>query len=318
MKIDRLFAIVMLIINRRRVSADELARYFEVSVRTIYRDIDSINMAGIPITAYPGKHGGFEIMDTYKIDRHLLTPDEIFSIVTALKGIGRSVNGTGAVGTAEKLKTLLPEEEKRRLARREETLIIDPSPWMYGGHHREKVESLREAIEENRVIAFTYTGNNAVTLERRAEPMTLMLKGNAWYLFGYCRLREDFRLFRVSRMKDIADTGERFDRRPQGYDPGGWEEFRGDRPMLELTLRFRPAAAARVEDFYRREQIERQEDGSLLVRAAYPEDEWVYGTLLSFGTDVEVLEPKRLRGLMRRRAREIQAIYEKNEPPEKP
>jgi predicted DNA-binding transcriptional regulator YafY len=317
-KIDRLFAIVMLIINRRRVSADELARYFEVSVRTIYRDIESINMAGIPVTAFPGKYGGFEIMETYKIDRHLLTPDEIFSIVTALKGIGKSVDGTGAMGTAEKLKTLLPEEERQRLARKEETLIIDPSPWMYGGHHREKVEFLRKAIDGNGVVAFTYTDNQGITLDRRMEPMTLMLKGNAWYLFGYCLLREDFRLFRVSRMKGVAETGELFTRRPQVYDPGGWDEFRGDKPLLELTLRFRPAAAARVEDFYRHEQIERLEDGSLLVRAAYPEDEWVYGTLLSFGGDLEVLEPERVRGLIRQRAAEIQANYGKKDGSGKP
>ncbi|TAL38661.1 MAG: YafY family transcriptional regulator [Spirochaetes bacterium] len=312
MKLDRLFAIVMLIVNRKRVSAEELARYFEVSVRTIYRDIDAINLAGIPIVAYPGKNGGFGIMESFKFDRHVLTPDEIFSIVTALKGVGASVAGKRARDTAEKLTTLLPPDERTRLKKREETIIIDSSPWMYPAHLKKRADEILRAIEECRVVGMSYVDGRGTTAKRAVEPMTLVLKGTVWYFFGYCRLRGDFRVFRISRIKSLRVTGERFARRPMEYSPEQWTDNWTSKPPLDLVLRFKPRARVRVEDYFLPAQVRRRKDGGFDVRTRYPEDEWVYGFLLSFGEDVEVLEPRRIRDLVRARAEKIHAIYEKD------
>jgi predicted DNA-binding transcriptional regulator YafY len=308
-KLDRLLAIVMLIINRKRVSAEELARYFEVSVRTIYRDIDAINLASIPIVAFPGKNRGFGIMESYKVDRHVLTPDDIFSIVTALRGVGASVAGRRARDTAEKLVTLLPEEERSRLKKREETIIIDSSPWMYPGHLKKRADEILRAIEECRLVAMTYMDGNGTALKRTVEPMTLVLKGTVWYFFGYCRLRRNFRVFRVSRIKTMRVTDERFIRRPSEYHPEHWSDGWSTKPGVELELRFAPRARVRVEDYFLPAQIRRGKDGGTLVRVSYPEDEWVYGFILSFGDDVEVLAPRRIRELIREKAARICSLH---------
>ncbi len=307
-KLHRLLALTMLLVNRDRVSAQELAEYFEVSPRTIYRDIETLCQAGIPVVSFQGARGGFGVMENYRLDRHVLSAGEMYAIVTALKGVGRTVGSGRARDLAEKIKALIPRQDLSHLDR-DRKFLLDLQPWAQNPRLRRKLEVLDRAIDETMLVSFAYTNVKGESGRRLVEPMTLILKGHLWYLHGFCRKRQDFRLFKLSRMRDLAVTGEVFTRRWCDLDDypldRAWDTGEPPPPLLEITLRFAPRVRVRVEDQFDADEIEVAADGSLLIKAVYPEEEWVYGLILGFGEDVEVLGPERLRREIAARGRRI-------------
>jgi predicted DNA-binding transcriptional regulator YafY len=310
MRLDRLLAITVMLINRKRMTAKELADHFEVSVRTIHRDIEAINLSGIPIASFQGTNGGFAIMENYKLDRQLLGTDDVLSIITALKGISTTMDDIKIQKTMEKIKGLIPQSEAGKLNGRNDQVIIDFSPWGSSARQKQKINIIRDAIEETRLISFAYTNARGENTRRCIEPMWIAFKGFAWYVYGYCRAKGDFRVFKLTRIKDLCMENERYTKKEiffeEYYSGKNWG---AGSPAANLLLRFKPAARSRVEDFYEEESIQVQEDGYLLVRVNYPEDEWVYGHILSFGDDVEVLEPAHIRVIIRERAGRICEMY---------
>ena len=308
MKIDRLLSIIIMLLNRDKIPAKELADKFEVSIRTIYRDIDTINQAGIPIISYQGNNGGFGIIDNYKIDRQLLTLKDIFSILSALKGINTTLEDTELDNAIEKITTLVPKEKSDMMKLHCEQLVIDVLPWGFTHKQKERIKLIHNSIIDNRVIDFIYSNTKNETIRRSVEPMTLIFKGYAWYLFGYCLIKKDFRLFRLSRMKDIKFLNQTFERKDVSYQAFTMPD-ENSLPMTELVLKFAPHLRTRVEDFFDEEGITIQDDGYLIVKTAFPEDEWVYSTLLSYGENVEVLHPPHIKKIILEKAKKIVLNY---------
>ncbi len=311
MKIDRLLSIIVYLLNRDLVSAAELARRFEVSVRTIQRDMDTINLAGIPVLGVQGREGGYGILDSYKMDRRLLTADDLFYIITALSGIDSSLGDRRIGDTLEKMKGLVPRSPGGSFQERQEKLRVDFRAFGGGTARREVFRVVQQAVETGRLLRMVYTNNRMEKLFRIVEPMTVVFTGRSWYLFAYCRLRGDFRLFRISRIREPGILEGAFRRRDMTYDRFLQErnpEVSG--AGLDLALRFAPEMAPLVEEFYPDEDRERGADGSVTVRTRLPEDGWLYGYILSYGRFVEVLEPIRLRGIIRESAEKIAKIYE--------
>ncbi|OHD10240.1 MAG: hypothetical protein A2086_00565 [Spirochaetes bacterium GWD1_27_9] len=306
MKLDRLFAITMLIINKKRVSALELSEYFEVSIRTIYRDIDSINMAGIPIVSYQGKNGGFEIIENFKFDKQLLTPKEITSIITALKGVGKTLGDDKINATMQKLQTLLPQQDADNYNNKKD-LIIDFSPYI-NNKQKQILNILREAIEKKLLINLGYMDANGELTNRFIEPMTLILKGNVWYFYGFCKNRDDFRMFRLSRIKKIELTNTVFKRKEINEEDVNFEAYWQRLKSVNLILKFNKRIRVKVEDFFESEHIKEDND-YLMVNINFPEDEWLYGFILSFGGDVEVIAPDYIRNIIKEKAKNILEKY---------
>jgi predicted DNA-binding transcriptional regulator YafY len=245
-------------------------------------------------------------MDTYKVDRQVLKPDEVLSIVAALKGVNSTLDDRRLQHIEEKMKTLIPQGAKGLW---DERIVIDFSSWGNNALIKEKVSLFRMAMEEDRIVHFFYTNVQGVAQERTVEPEKLILKGYMWYLYGYCRIRQDHRLFRLSRMRELRVGSETFVLRPMPVGEYLQGRQNSEVRFIHLVLRFSPRVRGRVEDFFEAEQVEVQEDGSLLVRVSYPEDEWVYGTVLSYGCDVEVLEPAHLREILCARALRMLELY---------
>ncbi|HYF92000.1 MAG TPA: YafY family protein [Symbiobacteriaceae bacterium] len=307
MKLERLLAIVMLLVNRRRVQAQELAEKFEVSVRTIYRDIDAINLAGLPVVTYQGAGGGVGIAESYRIDKNFLTSDELASVIIALKG-ATSYNDRRAASTLEKIRGMIPESQAAALRAKTQHTVVDLSPWGGDPGLQQKLAALKAAILDCRPITFGYWSTRGETTDRDVEPYVLVLKGQNWYLYGYCRLRRAFRLFKVARMKKIAPGAGSFERQAIDIDAAPWEsEWHKSATMVQLLLRFDPMVRGLVEEQF--DDVTVDADGRLLVRTAFPEDGWVYGFILSFGPSVEVLEPPHVRETMRRMAEGIAQLY---------
>jgi predicted DNA-binding transcriptional regulator YafY len=310
MKLDRLLAITMLLLNRRRVGAQELSDRFEVSLRTIYRDVESINQSGIPIVSYTGSDGGYEIMDQYRLDRQLLSLEELQSIILALKSMHPSLEDQDMGGLLDKVGTLMSKAEQGEAEALSQQVVIDLNPWQGGESEKEKLGVLRKAVRDSRLVRFAYTNSQGDIRERDCEPMGIVLKRYIWYLHAYCRLRNDFRIFRLSRIEGLQALPDVFERRQMTSEELIHNWNRSNRPEnIRLVLQFQPRLKARVQDYFAHGQIITQPDGTLLVTAFLPEDSWLYTMLLSYGSEVLILEPLSVAQAVLKKAQEVVQLY---------
>ncbi|MCU0847745.1 MAG: YafY family transcriptional regulator [Spirochaetes bacterium] len=304
MRLDRMLSIIVMLLNKDRISAKDLSEKFEVSVRTIYRDIESINLAGIPIVSYQGNSGGFGIMENYRLDRQVLTLKDMTSILSALKGISPTLENRELDGAIEKIASLLPRGGGSLNTDFGEQMVIDILPWGYRKRQKKILHLVNESIRDRMLIGFLYRNSAGKSVRRKIEPMTLIFKGYAWYLFAFCRLKNDYRLFRLSRISGIEVIPEHFSRRSASYKDY-MKDGEPDREKVDLTLEFTPEARFMVEDYFDEESIEVKDDGRMTVKASFIEDEWVYSLLLSYGEKVRVVAPERIRKALGEKAKKI-------------
>lgn len=306
MKLDRMLYIITYLLNHKKVKAQELAEQFEVSVRTIYRDIDAIAQAGIPIITYQGMDGGIGIVDGFKLDKNLLTGEEISKIVNALKGI-QSINEDMKVKLLiEKLSGLTANAE---LIPSVNEIMIDLSSWSRFDQLGKSIRKIKEAIRDRRLIRFLYYTNEKLT-DRTVEPCQIIFKESNWYLYAYCRLRGDFRLFKLRRMSDLHVLDDRFESRPFTLEEMQWHDSYDEESYQEVTVIFDPAMKYSIDDIFGVENYEYLEDGRLRVNFNIPSGAWLYGFLMSFGDKAEIVEPISLREKIRRMAESIIKVYQ--------
>ncbi|MFB4327044.1 YafY family protein [Priestia sp. BR_2] len=312
MKIDRLLAITVLLLNRGRLSAKELADRFEVSSKTIYRDMDTLCKAGIPIVAHQGITGGFEIMEHYMIDKYWLSAEEMSTLVTAVKGLSSALEDPQMGMLLEKIKALLRRVEQGLGDEyRKEPVVMDFQPWGQRQGLKPAVGLLKQAIHDKRRVQMEYIDAEGSAERRTIEPASLFLKGNVWYVQAFCLEREDFRLFRLSRMQDIKMLSEAYEPRPwPGKERLEWDSSWSNVREQETVLLFEAAARQRVADMFPPEQVTVNPDGSLRVHVLYKLDEWFYGMILSFGDQVLVELPGEAAEEVKRRAKRMLLRYD--------
>ncbi|MHA6482374.1 helix-turn-helix transcriptional regulator [Paenibacillus sp. strain BS8-2] len=311
MKLERLLSIIILLLNRRMVQAKELAERFEVSVRTIYRDIDAINVAGIPIVTYQGTNGGIGLAEGYRLDRNVLTNDELAAIVTALKSISTSYGNEQHRQLMEKINSVVPLQYSEEFQHKTNRVLIDYSPWDGNERLRPKLQLLEEAVDSCRIAGFNYSNAEGQVTHRIVEPHMLIMKGRQWYLKAYCQSKEQFRLFKLKRMKELVIVPERtFVRRDFLMQEGVTGQSPGNQAKsTEFVLRFRADSRHLAEEWFGIEELLPLDDGSCQVRKSYPEDEWLYRFILGLGHHAEVLEPPGLRQIIASRAEQAAKIY---------
>lgn len=307
MKIDRLLATTVLLLNRRKATARELADRFEVSIRTVYRDIETLNSAGIPVVSYQGYEGGFCILDNYKLNRQLLTFNDMLSILSALKGVNTTFKDRELDNAIEKISALIPDDKETEYLDYGERFVMDIMPWGYGTRQQTRIRNIHAAVSSSRLLSFSYRNAAGEASERTVEPMTLVFKPPGWYLFSFCLLKNDYRVFKLSRMKNLCLADRRFTRRDRT-----WREFFAPdydkRPPVEIVLKFLPPAAATVEDWFS-EEPRYEKDGSCILTLSMPDDPWVHGMILSYGDRVEVLSPPEFREKIGQTAEKIRGKY---------
>lgn len=314
MKIDRLLSIVILLLQKNRIQAKELADLYEVSIRTIYRDIEAISMAGVPVVTFQGAGGGIGLMEGYRLDRSMLTDHDIKDIVMGLQSLSSSLGGPNVSRLLNKFESIVPASEKEQFRVRTTQFIVDHSGWGNQAAQESKLIKVKEAISQAHTIAFTYRNAEGALTERNVEPHTLVLKGQQWFMYAYCRGREQFRLFKLSRMSNPVVTGTAFTRRDLSYEVLPWNEGRSaaSRAVQPFILQFNRKSRHLAEDWFGVEALNEQEEGIYTVSVPFPEDTWVYGFILSLGPDVIVREPAHLRAKIREMALRIASNYEDN------
>lgn len=309
MKIDRLLSIVILLLNRPLIQAKDLADMFEVSVRTIYRDIDSINSAGIPVVTYQGAGGGIGLMQGYRLDRNVLSEQELADIFTALQSVS-TYGGDGHHLLMEKISSVIPPSQTAAFRSKTTQMIVDLSPWSRQGPLEERLSLLKEALEEAAVVSFEYVTAEGRISTRTIEPYTLVLKGQGWYIYGFCTERQDFRLFKLLRMKALVKENRHYNRKDIPLQDLPWSDGWTEPVNLEpLQLHFPAEGRHLAEEYFDSEELQPDGDGGYTLTVHYPENDWLYGFLLSFGTAMEVLAPEHIRRRVGELAGAVAARY---------
>ncbi len=309
MKVDRLVSIIMILLDKKRIGAQELADMFEVSPRTIYRDIDAINMAGIPILSTSGVGGGFEIMQEYKIDKNVFSTADLSALLMGLASVSNIVRGDELVHALAKVKSFIPAHRAKDIELKVNQICIDLSPWMGNRNIQPYLEIIKSALQENKLLSFDYVAHHGNKTSRTAEPYQLVLKSSHWYLQGYCQKRNDFRLFRLSRMSNLQIQEGSFTPRDYQKPTLDFAEIYKNL-QTKIKIRIHKAIMDRVLDFCSYEDFSSDYDEHYIVNFPFIENDYHYNILFSFGDKCECLEPLHIREEMKRRIHDMATIYE--------
>lgn len=285
MQLSRLFEITYLLLERKNITAKELAERFEVSTRTIYRDLEALSQAGVPIYACRGKNGGIRLMDDFILNKSVLSEKEKQQILTSLHGMNAL--------QVEEVQPVLSRLAALFGAEHEDWIRIDFTAWNPQNPVSERFEQLKQAIFSNRVVTFRYCGMNGKISRRLVEPVRLIFKGYDWYLQGYCRSREDFRFFKLNRMEALSVTGEAFVKKIPPEREAGQPMVRQN--IRKITVKIMGNMAYRVYDEFTESMWEKNPDGSFTVRFEMEENRWLLEYLLGYGENLVVMEPKDIR-----------------------
>lgn len=309
MKIDRLVSIIMTLLQKKRVGAQELADMFEVSPRTIYRDMDTISMAGIPVRSISGVGGGFEIMPEYKMDKSVFSVTELSAILMGLSNLSNVVRGDELVNALAKVRSFIPADKAKDIEIKTNQICIDLSPWLGSGNTQPYLQTIKTALENHRLLSFEYTAHHGNKTVRTVEPYQLVLKSGHWYFYGYCHSRKDYRLFRLSRMSGLQTKQETFSPRDYQKPVLDFEEI-AETMQTEIKIRIHKSVLDRVLDFCTFDRLVSDGDEHYIVNFPFIENEYYYDILLSFGDKCECLAPLRIRKGMKRRIHDISALYD--------
>ncbi|MEC1156459.1 helix-turn-helix transcriptional regulator [Cytobacillus horneckiae] len=301
MKLERLISIIYKLLNHEVLSASMLAEEFQVSPRTIYRDIEVICAAGFPVVSYQGTNGGYSMMEGYKMDKSLLGSYDINSLITVLRSLSTVFKDERAQGTIERLQAIGPEHHVTSLSVDLETRSTEPEALRY----------LRTAISERNIVRFDYINAKNERSIREMEPLRLHFKYRNWYIYGLCRTRREYREFRLSRLLNLFVTQDTF--QPHQEVPLEEVALSWKDQTEDVVIRVRTEALAEAMDQFHLVEKQFHADGSMTMRIpVYKplEARWLWSILLSFGSGAEVLEPLPLRVIIKDQLQNALKLYE--------
>jgi len=310
MKIDRLLGITMYLLNRDIVTSKELCEKFEVSQRTIVRDIESLNMAGIPVSSSTGTGGGYEILDTFKLNKQIANTDDYLFIIAALKGLSSAVDNDKINDTLEKLLAV----DNLISAHPNPAYVLDFGIVKEDGRINAMIKLLENSVKNRRVIEFDYTKADGGTNRRTVEPLLLTYKWYAWYLYGYCTYKNNYRLFKLKRIYDLTEIGQTFaDKHGDAAALMDSGEDHDSSSFFEYTIKCKHEARVLVLEYLGGDIIEEYENGDCVMKlASMVNDRIGFSLLMGFGDMVEVLEPEHLRERLRNMGQKLSALYKKD------
>lgn len=291
MKSNRLFEILIILLEKRKVTSTELAKKFEVSVRTIYRDIEALSIAGIPIYTITGKNGGIYLMQNYVLDKSVISNQEQKDILFAIQSLG-TVPNLSRSDIYDKLSVLFNSNINNQ---ENNWLEVDFSGWHSSSNRETKLFlQLKKAITNQRVIQLQYISVMGIESTRTVDPLRLLFKYKDWYLYGYCKIRHDFRLFKLVRINHCEILPQKVDTYsdiPKPYI----NNYINQETLIHMDLLFNMSVAVKVYENFNHQLIYRENENQLRVSGKIEQNQWLLNLLLSFGSDVFVVKPLSIR-----------------------
>ena len=296
MQINRLFEMVHILLNKKNVTAKELAEHFEVSIRTVYRDIETLTFAGIPVYSSRGKNGGIRLLESYVLNKTLISQDEQNEILYALQSL-KAASYPEVEEILEKMSLIFNKSS-------DNWIEIDFS--RYGTEDSTLFENIKKAILNKKTVNFTYHNTKGEKSRRTADPLKIWFKEKAWYLFAYCHEKKSIRQFKINRIKGLTLTEEHFDKSMEDFEINDEKEAV---KRVKVIVEIDKSQAYRVYDEFSEENINKMKDGNFEVIMENPESEWVYGYLLSFGEYLKVKEPERIKKILSDKIEKMRENY---------
>lgn len=303
MQINRLFGIVHLLLHQKQLTSSALAQHFEVSKRTILRDIDTLSAAGIPIYTTKGKGGGIAILDSYTLNKTAISDSDQINILSSLQGFNALANlhHNQPDSLLSKLSDLFGKQQKNWFE-------VDFANWADYDQRQIKVDLLRNAIVTHQIVEFTYSNSHGECAQRKAYPLKLLFKSQDWYLHAYCQTKQAYRFFKLNRINQLILTHLFFDAN-QLPELNINDEIDKSPPLVEITILFSPQVAYRVYDEFPRQNITSHSDGSLTVTISMTDGDWLLQYLLSYSCHAKVLSPQKLSNALKQKAIAIVNLY---------
>ena len=303
MKIDRLIGILSVLLQKEKMTAPELAEKFEVSRRTINRDIEDLCKAGIPIQTSQGTGGGISIMEGYRLDRTILTSKDMQMILAGLRSLDSVSGSSYYCQLMEKIRTGSSEFISGR-----DSILIDLSSW-YGDSLTPKIETIQDAVENRHLVRFQYYAPSGES-ERPVEPYFLVFRWSSWYLWGWCKDRKDFRMFKLNRMDRIQKTDESFECRNIAMpDLSNEKIFPGG---IKVKVLFEPDQKWRLVEEFGPKCFTEYDDGRLLFTGDYTDLGNLITWLMTFGDKAEVIKPREAREAISQMVKRMMKIYKED------
>lgn len=304
MRVDRLLSMLLIISKKGMVTGKELAEHFEVSLRTIYRDIEKLGEAGIPIASMGGKGGGYYIMENYNVDNLFLKKDEASTFMAIMNNLN-FLFGKNAQFNAMVLKI----ENTYNREKNTDKLSINMSHFSMENELKEYLFLMNQAIEENKLMVFDYCNRQMEYSERIVEPVQIAFSSGQWYLVGFCRYRDDYRRFKLVRIRNLR-MGEDFEKRDISkaeIEEIFEESYR--KSSISITLKFSNRMGKQLTEYFQEENIQQTEDNQYIVVDHFPYEEGLLKYILSFGKECEIIEPLYLRDKLREYVKELLHLY---------
>ena len=299
MQVNRLFQIIYILLENKQVTARELAERLNVSVRTVYRDIENLSSAGIPVYMSKGKGGGISILPDFILNKALLTEEEKQDILSSIRAVcAVSLNKDESSKTLDKLNNILGDNNA-------DWIEVDFSNWANGEKEKYVFDNIKSSILNKNMVSFDYSSGKMECIRRTVCPLKLYFKGQSWYVYGFCKLRDDYRFFKLSRIKNIVISDEKFEINCPDKIFNNENVF--EKRLVNVKMKISKKMAYRVYDEF--EDIEELENGDFIVKINFPMEEWLYSYIYTFGEYAEVLAPIELRNIMKSKFEKMLKSY---------
>ncbi|MDE6505540.1 MAG: YafY family transcriptional regulator [Clostridia bacterium] len=302
MKYNIMFKMLMLLLQKRKITAAELARRYEVSVRSIYRYVDELIICGVPIDIERGRYGGLTIADTYRLPTGYFTREEFAATVNALNAMSSQISDENLVSAREKL------ESKQKYGEKELSvcgnIIVDGGSWTGGNKFSDKMKVCEQAVNECKRLLIDYISRGGEHSKRVIDPYVLIFKQNVWYVWAYCHTKQDFRTFKIGRIRSAKFTGAEFKKKEFTRKDIDLNFNYNDDELIEVELEIEKSSLADAEEWLGIDNIE-PHGGALVARVFLPDDNSLVNKILGYGGAVKVLSPPELRQRVKTAAKKI-------------